>query len=161
STSSRAKREASIKKASDTAQCEPPHTHGLLNVLTLRLPVLNKLKSREVAMITQVVRPVPLSRSPTLPHRADLASRADSATVEGQQDRTRRVRIFISSPGDAIQERICVDRVVERLNVEFATIRLETIRWETKFYNAVDGFQPQIPEAAECDIVIGMFRHRI
>jgi hypothetical protein len=35
------------------------------------------------------------------------------------------------------------------------------IRWETKFYSGDAGFQPQIPEAAECDIVIGIFRHRI
>jgi hypothetical protein len=102
---------------------------------------LRELKESEVAVITEVVRPVPLSRSATPPDLGVLASRADSATVEGQQDRTRRVRIFISSPGDAIQERSCVDRVVERLNVEFAAIRLETIRWETEFYKAHQSFQ--------------------
>ncbi len=48
------------------------------------------------------------------------------------------------------------------LNGEFAeTARLETIRWETEFYRAHATFQAQIPEAAECDIVIAVFRHRI
>src|SRR5260370_35550980 len=71
-------------------------------------------------------------------------------------------RIFVSSPGDVNHERGRVDRVVERLNGEFAgTVRLETIRWETEFYRADTGFQPQIPESAECDIVIAVFRHRI
>ncbi len=113
-------------------------------------------------MITQVVRPAPLSRSaPTRP-RADLASLTGPAIVESEQDRIRRVRVFVSSPNDTIHERGRVDRVVERLNGEFsATARLETIRWETEFYRANATFQEEIPEAAECDIVIGIFRHRI
>ncbi len=72
------------------------------------------------------------------------------------------MRIFVSSPGDTNHERGRVDRVVERLNGEFAgTVRLETIRWESEFYRAHATFQAQIPEAAECDIVIAVFRHRI
>lgn len=74
----------------------------------------------------------------------------------------RRVRIFISSPYDAQFERLRVDRVVERLNGEFAGVaRLEAIRWEREFYKAHATFQAQIPEAAECDIVIGILRHRL
>lgn len=74
----------------------------------------------------------------------------------------RNVRIFVSSPGDVDHERRRVDRVVERLNGEFAgTVRLKTIRWETDFYRAHATFQAQIPEAAECEIVIAIFRHRI
>jgi hypothetical protein len=92
-------------------------------------------------VITQVVRPVPLSRSATSLDLGVLASRADSATVEGQQDRIRRIRVFVSSPNDTIQERGRVDRVVERLNGEFsATARIEPIRWETKFYGSVTSF---------------------
>jgi hypothetical protein len=112
-------------------------------------------------VITQVVRPVPLSRSPTPPHLADLASRPDPA-LEGERDGIRHIRVFVSSPGDTLHERGRVDRVVERLNGEFsATARLETIRWETEFYRAHATCQAEIPEAAECDIVIGIFRHRI
>ncbi|MCC7346758.1 MAG: hypothetical protein IT538_05105, partial [Variibacter sp.] len=74
----------------------------------------------------------------------------------------RRVRIFVSSPGDAQFERNRLARVVERLNGEFqAVARLETIRWETEFYKAHDTFQAQIPEAAECEIVIAIFRARL
>src|SRR5215467_5703795 len=82
--------------------------------------------------------------------------------VEREQAGLRHVRVFVSSPGDTIHERGRVDRVVERLNGEFAeTARLETIRWETEFYRAHAAFQAEIPEASECDIVIGIFRHRI
>lgn len=74
----------------------------------------------------------------------------------------RTVRIFVSSPGDVDHERRRIDRVVERLNGEFAEVaRLETIRWETEFYRADKTFQAQIPEAAECDIVVAIFRARI
>jgi len=74
----------------------------------------------------------------------------------------RRVRIFVSSPGDVGHERRRVDRVVERLNGEFAGVaQLETIRWETEFYRADTTFQAQIPAAAECDIVVAVFRARL
>ena len=113
-------------------------------------------------MVASLVRPPPQSRSPPTPPRAELGSQADPAIVEGERDAIRHVRVFVSSPGDTIHERGRVDRVVERLNGEFAgSARLETIRWETEFYRADTGFQPQIPEAAECDIVIAIFRHRI
>ncbi len=55
-----------------------------------------------------------------------------------------------------------VERVVERLNGEFAGIaKLEAIRWEQKFYEARATFQQQIPEASACDLVIAILRHRI
>jgi hypothetical protein len=74
----------------------------------------------------------------------------------------RTVRIFVSSPGDVDHERRRTERVVERLNGEFAEVaQLRTIRWETEFYRADRTFQAQIPEAAECDIVVALFRGRI
>ncbi len=74
----------------------------------------------------------------------------------------RQVRIFVSSPGDARFERTRLDRVVERLNGEFQGVaRLTTIRWETEFYKAHDTFQAQIPEAAQCDLVVAIFRGRL
>jgi hypothetical protein len=55
-----------------------------------------------------------------------------------------------------------IDRVVGCLNGEFAGIaRLETIRWELEFYKAHATFQQQIPEAADCDVVIAILRHRL
>jgi tetratricopeptide (TPR) repeat protein len=74
----------------------------------------------------------------------------------------RTVRIFVSSPGDVDHERRRIERVVERLNGEFAEIaQLQAIRWETEFYRADRTFQAQIPEAADCDIVVAIFRGRI
>ncbi len=114
-------------------------------------------------MVAPIARPAPMSRSLSTLHYDDPGHQTTSpAIVEGEQAGIRQVRIFVSSPGDAIHERGRVDRVVERLNGEFAgTARLETIRWETEFYRAHATFQAQIPEAAECDIVIAVFRHRI
>ncbi len=72
------------------------------------------------------------------------------------------LRIFVSSPGDVPDERRRVDLVVERLNTEFAErVRIETIRWESAYYSAHDTFQKQIPEAADCDVVVAVFRARL
>jgi hypothetical protein len=72
------------------------------------------------------------------------------------------LRLFVSSPGDVAGERRRVDLVVERLNAEFAgRVRIETVRWELGYYSAHDTFQGQIPEAAECDVVVAVFRGRL
>ena len=72
------------------------------------------------------------------------------------------LRLFVSSPGDVPEERRRVDLVVERLNTEFAErVRIEPIRWETAYYSAHDTFQKQIPEAANCDVVVAVFRARL
>lgn len=74
----------------------------------------------------------------------------------------REIRVFVSSPDDALLERKRLAQVVERLNGEirgFATIY--PVRWETSFYKAHATFQTQIPAAADCDIVVGILRHRL
>ena len=74
----------------------------------------------------------------------------------------REIKVFVSSPGDAQFERMRLERVVERLNGELnGAAILRTIRWETSFYQAHKTFQAQIPEATQCDIVIGILRHRL
>jgi hypothetical protein len=74
----------------------------------------------------------------------------------------RTIRLFVSSPGDVDDERKRVEFVTERLNGIYAGIaRFETFRWETKFYAAHKSFQPQIPEARDCDIVIGILWARL
>ena len=40
-------------------------------------------------------------------------------------------------------------------------VRLIPIRWEQKFYEARASFQAQIPEAANCDLVIGILWSRL
>lgn len=74
----------------------------------------------------------------------------------------RTVRVFISSPSDAVRERDRLSRVARRLNLIYAEeAELEIIRWEDDFYGAHETFQTQIPEAKACDIVIGILKHRL
>jgi tetratricopeptide (TPR) repeat protein len=74
----------------------------------------------------------------------------------------RTIQIFVSSPSDVEPERRRVEFVAERLNGLYAGVaRFETIRWENQFYSAHETAQPQIPEAADCDIVIGILWARL
>ena len=74
----------------------------------------------------------------------------------------KSVRVFVSSPGDTHFERMRVERVVERLNGEFSGVaKLDAIRWESQYYQAHATFQQQIPEAADCDLVVAILRHRL
>ena len=71
-------------------------------------------------------------------------------------------RLFVSSPGDVAAERVRLEAVVEKLNAEFEDrARFDAIRWETNFYSAHETFQKQIPEAADCDLVVAIFRARL
>ncbi len=67
----------------------------------------------------------------------------------------RRLTIFISSPGDVIQERVRLEQSVERLAAEFAAhFELRTIRWEDLPLSAAEHFQQQIPRPSTTDIVV-------
>jgi TPR repeat protein len=71
-------------------------------------------------------------------------------------------KLFVSSPGDVMVERRRAENVVSRLNGEFAGVaRLETIRWETEFYQAISTFQAQIPLSTQCDLVVGILKWRL
>jgi eukaryotic-like serine/threonine-protein kinase len=71
-------------------------------------------------------------------------------------------RLFVSSPGDVAAERARLEAAVEKLNAEFKDrARFDAVRWETNFYSAHKTFQKQIPEAAECDLVVAIFRARL
>ena len=74
----------------------------------------------------------------------------------------RMFRVFVSSPSDVMVERRRVEAVTSRLNGEFAGVaRLETVRWETEFYQAHSTFQTQIARSTECEIVIGILKWRL
>jgi hypothetical protein len=74
----------------------------------------------------------------------------------------RTVQVFISSPADVEHERQRAERVVERLNGQYSgVVRLTPIRWEQRFYEARASFQAQIPQAANCDLVIGILWSRL
>ncbi len=71
-------------------------------------------------------------------------------------------KLFVSSPGDVAAERARADAVVEKLNAEFKDrARFEPAFWEDHFYSADKTFQDQIPEAADCDLVIAIFKARL
>lgn len=72
------------------------------------------------------------------------------------------LNLFVSSPGDVQKERERVDFIVERLNAEYAgRVKIQAIRWETRYYSSHDTFQAQIPEARDCDLVLGIFGSRL
>jgi hypothetical protein len=71
-------------------------------------------------------------------------------------------RLFVSSPGDVATERARAEAAVEKLNVEFKDrARFDAIFWEDHFYSAHETFQKQISEAADCDLVLAIFRARL
>ena len=71
-------------------------------------------------------------------------------------------RLFVSSPGDVPEERLRVDQVIERLNGEFAgRMMIKPVFWEAAYYTADKTFQDQIPQSADCDLVIAIFKARL
>ncbi len=79
--------------------------------------------------------------------------------VEGT---VRVVRVFVSSPVDVAPERGRVQAVAAKLNRDFENlVRFETVLWEDHFYKADRSFQPQIPEAVACDVLVSIFWTRV
>src|ERR1700722_10312349 len=74
----------------------------------------------------------------------------------------REVRLFVASPSDVQFERMRLDKVVKRMNTAFApAARFACYRWEENFYTAGPGYQDQIPEPADYDIVIAILGSRL
>ena len=74
----------------------------------------------------------------------------------------KKLKLFVSSPGDLVPERQAVQRVVARINGDYlGVVHFEVIRWEEKSYSARAGFQSQIVEATSCDLVIAMLYQRM
>jgi len=70
-------------------------------------------------------------------------------------ERSKALRIFISSPGDVVEERTLTRRVLERLAGEFAgRVTLEPIFWEHEPLLATDTLQKQIIRPSETDILV-------
>jgi len=77
-------------------------------------------------------------------------------------DEKRKVRVFVSSPGDVAPERRRVDAVAAKLNREYeGLVSFEAVLWEDSAYKADSTFQAQIPEAAAFDIVASIFWTRV
>ena len=49
----------------------------------------------------------------------------------------KKLKLFVSSPGDLVPERQAVQRVVARINGDYlGVVHFEVIRWEEKSYSA-------------------------
>ena len=67
----------------------------------------------------------------------------------------REVRVFVSSPGDTRFEQS--PRAGDgRLNGEFQGVCMSADPLGDRFYKAHGTFQAQIPESAQCDIVVAI-----
>jgi CheY-like chemotaxis protein len=72
------------------------------------------------------------------------------------------VRVFISSPGDVIPERVMTKNVINLLNEEFAgKVFMIPILWEEEPLVASDTFQAQIEQPSDADIYVGILWSRI
>jgi tetratricopeptide (TPR) repeat protein len=72
------------------------------------------------------------------------------------------IRIFISSPGDVFEERTLAQRVIERIQAEFAgRAVLDPIFWEHEPLLATDTFQTQISRPSEADVMVAILWSRL
>jgi formylglycine-generating enzyme required for sulfatase activity len=72
------------------------------------------------------------------------------------------LRVFISSPGDVRPERLITERVVQRLDREFAShLRVNAVMWEREPLLASDPFQTNITPPHETDIVVVILWSRL
>jgi hypothetical protein len=75
---------------------------------------------------------------------------------------SKSLRIFVSSPGDVLEEQTLTKRVLERLAVEFSgRITLEPIFWEHEPLLKPDWFQLQITRPSEVDISVWILWSRL
>ena len=75
---------------------------------------------------------------------------------------SRRLKIFISSPGDVIPERQVARKVVGELNEEMmGKVFLVPILWEHEPLLASGTFQTQIDAPEETEILLGILWSRI
>ena len=82
--------------------------------------------------------------------------------VRLRQNVARQLRVFISSPGDVIPERLICKTIINRLNEEFSgQAYLIPILWEEEPLLASDTFQAQIHPPRQTDIYIGILWSRI
>lgn len=79
-----------------------------------------------------------------------------------RQQFAKRLKVFISSPGDVIPERQVVKQVIQQLNDEYSgRVYLVPILWEEEPLLASDTFQAQIQLPRKSDIYIGILWSRM
>jgi tetratricopeptide (TPR) repeat protein len=74
----------------------------------------------------------------------------------------KKIRIFISSPGDVQRERYVSERVIQRLSDEYSQhLIVEPYFWEYEPMRISEGFQPQIEPTSNFDLVICILWSRL
>ena len=74
----------------------------------------------------------------------------------------KTIKVFISSPSDVRPERLIAEKVVRRLDREFAYhFRVEPVLWEREPLTASAHFQDNIVPPRETDIVMVMLWSRL
>ena len=74
----------------------------------------------------------------------------------------KTLRLFVSSPGDVVEERVITKRVIERLDgVIGSAIQLEPVFWEHEPLRASASFQEQLPLPSDCDVVLVILWSRL
>ncbi|UCC15583.1 MAG: hypothetical protein JSW21_06600 [Gammaproteobacteria bacterium] len=74
----------------------------------------------------------------------------------------RKLTFFISSPGDVYEERTLAQRVMDRLQSEFAgRAVLEPVFWEHEPLLATDTFQTQISKPSDSDVMVAILWSRL
>lgn len=74
----------------------------------------------------------------------------------------KKLRIFVSSPGDVVEERVVTRRVLERVSAVYGDrIEIEPVFWEHEPLRASGSFQEQIPQPADCDVVLMILWSRL
>ena len=74
----------------------------------------------------------------------------------------KKLQIFISSPGDVFEERAIAQRVIERMQSEYAgRAVLQPVLWEHEPLLASSTFQEQIVKPSETDVVVSILWSRL
>jgi hypothetical protein len=87
---------------------------------------------------------------------------ADESALRPDGRPPRDVQVFVSSPGDVTPERLELDKVIEGLNKTYSGIaRFAPYHWYESSYTVKAGYQRQIPDTANYDIVIAIFGDKL
>jgi WD40 repeat protein len=74
----------------------------------------------------------------------------------------RQLKIFISSPGDVEAERNSARRVISLLDGRWGEhVRLSAYDYREESFDSLEGFQEQVPDVAQYDLVVGILWKRI
>jgi len=73
-----------------------------------------------------------------------------------------KLHVFVSSPGDVVEERVLTRRVLERMGAVYGDrVEIVPVFWEHEPLRASASFQEQIRQPADCDVVLMILWSRL